>query len=152
MPTRRLKLPTVRHAAAGRSARVYRRDAKGRFASSGDATAPSSDAAKRKRRRRAGLAGTAVAATALAASQAHPASRTRTTITRRRLVKAHVARTASDHRRIVTLTARSLPHRVTTGAQLPASARKAARTEGRKLTRGYRRQVKRNRKARRHNA
>ena len=37
----------------------------------------------------------------------------------RKLVKAHVARAASDHRRIVTLRARALPHRVTTGAAAP---------------------------------
>jgi hypothetical protein len=129
--------------------RVFRRDAKGRFASTGSANAPSPDAARRKRRRRAGLAGTAVAATAVAASQVHPASRTRTAITRRKLVAGHVARVASDHRRMVTLTARALPHRVTTGARLPALARKAARAEGRTLTRGYRRQVKRVRKTRR---
>lgn len=70
-------------------------------------------------------------------------------VTRRKLVARHVARAASDHRRIVTLTARASPHRVTTGARLPASARKAAKAEGRELTRGYLRQVKRVRKARR---
>lgn len=134
-----------------RSGRVYRRDAKGRFASSGTAaptTSPdAADLKRRVRRRRAVVAGTA-AVTALAASQVHPASRTRAGITRRRIVKRHVARAASDHRKSVTRRARALPHRVTPGAAFPKSARKAATAEARKLTNGYRRQLKRARKAR----
>lgn len=136
---------------AKRSGWICVRDAKGRFAATGSTSEVSTEAAdlkRRVRRRRAVLAGTA-AATALAASQAHPASRTRTGITRRRVVKGHVARAASDHRKSVTRRARALPHRPTAGAAFPKSARKAATTEARKLTRGYRRQLKRTRKARR---
>lgn len=134
-----------------RSGRVYRRDARGRFTGSGTTSEVSTEAAdlkRRVRRRRAVVAGTA-AVTAIAASQVHPASRARTAITRRRIVKRHVARAASDHRRSVTRRARALPHRPTAGAAFPKSARKAATTEARKLTKGYRRQLKRTRKARR---
>lgn len=134
-----------------RSGRVYRRDAKGRFAASGTTSEVSTEAANLKRlvrRRRAVVAGTA-AVTALAASQVHPASRTRTGITRRRMMKRHVARVASDHRKSVTRRARALPHRATSGAAFPKSARRAATAEARKLTKGYRHQLKRARKARR---
>ena len=133
-----------------RSGRVFRRDAKGRFASTGTTAAASSEAARLKRRvrrRRAALVGGAVAATAVA-GQVHPASHTRTAITRRKLVKAHVARAATDHRKLVTRRARALPHRPTSGAAFPTAKRKAAHTEARTLTRGFRRQVKRARKAR----
>lgn len=136
-----------------RSGRVYRRDAKGRFASSGTAaptTSPeAADLKRRVRHRRAAVVAGTAAVAATAASQVHPASRTRTAITRRTLVKSHVARAASDHRKSVTRRARALPHRPTPGAAFPKSAHKAATTEARKLTKGYRRQLKRTRKARR---
>ncbi|SON62255.1 hypothetical protein MSIMFI_03776 [Mycobacterium simulans] len=132
------------------SGRVYRRDTRGRFTATGTTSEVSTEAAdlKRRVRRRALVAG-AAAVTAIAASQVHPASRTRSAVARRRIVKAHVARAASDHRKSVTRRARVLPHRVTPGAAFPKSARKAAHVEARKLTKGYRRQLKRTRKARR---
>lgn len=142
MTSRRQKSKRAKSAAAHTN-RAYHRDAKGRFASTGTG---SPEATKHKRRRKAAIAGTAVAGV-VAASQTHPASRTRTAITRRKLVKRHVARAASDHRKSVTRRARALPHRPTAGAQFPKAARKAAKREARKLTRGYRRQVKRTRKA-----
>lgn len=146
----RPKAPRVSQTAT-RSLRTYIRDARGRFAASGTTSEVSTEAAalkRRVRRRRAVVAGTA-AVSALAASQVHPASRTRTAVARRKLVKRHVARAASDHRKSVTRRARALPQRVTSGAAFPKSARKAATTEARKLTKGYRRQLKRTRKARR---
>jgi hypothetical protein len=129
-------------------ARTYRRDAKGRFTSTGTAQSP--EAARRKRRRRAVVAGSTALAGAVAVSQArNPASHARAAITRRQLVNAHVARAASDHRRTITRRARALPHKPTAGAAFPKAARKAAKAEGRKLTRSYRRQAKRSRTRRR---
>lgn len=125
-----------------RSKRVYRRDARGRFAPTGSVA---SDENKRKRRRRAAVAGSAVAVGAVAGSQVRPTSRTRTTVARRRIVRRHVARAGADHERLTSLRARVDPISAVTGAKFDA---KAARAEGRKLTSGYRRQVKRTRKTR----
>lgn len=114
-----------------RSGRTYVRDARGRFAASGTTSEVSTEAAALKRcvrRRRAVVAGTA-AVTALAASQVHPASLTRTEAARRRIMKRHVARAATDRRKSVTRRARALPHRVTAGAAFPKSARRAATAE-----------------------
>lgn len=71
-----------------RGKRVYRRDARGRFAPTGGVA---SDHDKRKRkRRRVAVAGSAVAVGAVAGSQVRPTSRTRTGVQRRRIVSRHV--------------------------------------------------------------
>lgn len=130
--------------------RVYHRDHRGRFASTGTTTAP--DATKRKRRRRAALAGSAVVAGAVGIGQArNPASRTRTAMTRHRLVNRHVARAEANHERMALLRAKANPTKVTIASGLPfdSAARKAARAEARKLTAGYRRQAKRTHRAHR---
>lgn len=120
--------------------RIYHRDARGRFAPTGT----TADEQKKRKRRRAAVAGSAVAAGAVAASQVHPASRTRTAVTRRRLVARHVTRAAADHAKLSSLRARVYPTSVMTGKPFNA---KAARREGRRLTKGYRRGVKKLRKA-----
>jgi hypothetical protein len=119
--------------------RTYRRDARGRFAST---PGGSPDAERRKRRRTA--AGVTVAIGAVAATQARPASRSRTTVQRRRIVKGHVARARSDHAKLSSLRARVYPTTAVTGRPFNA---KAARAEGRKLTKGYRKSVKTVRKS-----
>lgn len=128
--------------AGRRRKRVYHRDAHGRFA---PASGGSTDDDKRRKRRRT-AAGVTVAVGAVAATQAHPASRTRTTVQRRRIVKGHVARARADHAKVSSLRARVYPTSAITGRSFNA---KAARAEGRKLTRGYRKQVKTVRKPRR---
>jgi hypothetical protein len=129
---------------AGRRAarRLPPRDRRGRFTSTGAST---TDDDKRKKRRRT-AAGVTVAVGAVAATQAHPASRTRTAATRRRIVKGHVARARADHVKLSTLRARAFPTTAVTGKPFNA---KAARAEGRTLTKGYRKGVKSVRKARR---
>jgi hypothetical protein len=124
---------------AKRPGRVYTRDARGRFTPTG-----ASDARKRKRRRQAAVAGTAFAATAVAASQAHPASRTTTAVARRKLITSHVARAQADHERLASVRARVFPTTAVTGPRFKASA---ARREARKLTKGYRKSVKTVRKS-----
>lgn len=120
--------------------RVYHRDARGRFTSTG-----ASAAAKRKKRRRT-VAGVTVAVGAVAASQAHPVSRTRTAITRRRIVVRHIARAHTDHHRLASLRAHVFP---TTALTAERFNPKAAHREGRTLTKGYRKQVKSVRRRRR---
>lgn len=120
--------------------RTYHRDARGRFASTGASTA---EDAKRKKRRRT-AAGVTVAVGAVAATQARPASRIRTAATRRRIVKGHVARARADHAKLAGLRARAFPTSALTGRPFNA---KAAKAEGRKLTKGYRKSVKAQRKA-----
>jgi hypothetical protein len=125
-----------------RARRAYHRDANRRFVPT---PGGSSDDDKRRKRRRT-AAGVTVAVGAVAATQAHPASRTGTGVTRRRIVKGHVARARTDHAKLSSLRARAFPTTAVTGK--PFNAR-AARAEGRTLTKGYRRQVKTVRKARR---
>jgi hypothetical protein len=121
--------------------RVYHRDSRGRFASTGTTEARK----KQKRRRRAAVAGSAVAGTVVVASQARPASRTRTAVQRRRIVRRHVARAKADHKHLASVRARVFPTTAVTGKRFDSQA---ARREGRKLTKGYRRQVKLVRKVR----
>jgi hypothetical protein len=123
--------------------RIYRRDARGRFASTGSAT--DDPKKKRRRRKRVAVAGSAVAVGAVAGTQVRPTSRTRTAVQRRRIVKGHVGRARADHERLTSLRARVFPTSVVTGAKFDA---KAAYREGRKLTAGHRKQVKRIRKER----
>jgi hypothetical protein len=123
-----------------RAKRTYHRDARGRFAPAPGG--PSDDDKRRKRRRTA--AGVTVAVGAVAATQAHPASRTRTAVTRRRIVKGHVARARADHAKLSSLRAKAFPTTAVTGKPFNA---KAARAEGRTLTKGYRKSVKSVRKA-----
>ena len=85
-----------------------------------------------------------VAVGAAAATQAHPASRTRTAATRRKIVGKHVARARADHAKLSSLRARAFPTTAVTGKPFNA---KAARDEGRKVTKGYRKGVKSVRKA-----
>ena len=92
------------------------------------------------------MAGTAIAGTAVAATQAHPASRTRTAITRRKLINRHVARAQDDHEHLAALRAKVFPTSVMTARRFDASA---AKREARKLTSGYRGQVKRVRRRKR---
>jgi hypothetical protein len=126
-----------------RAKRVYRRDTRGRFASTGSAA---SDDDRRKRRRRAAVTGSAVAVGAVAGSQVRPTSRTRTAAQRRRIVSRHVERARADHERLTSLRARAFPTTAVTGKAFDAAA---ARREGRKLTTGYRHQVKRTTRRRR---
>lgn len=126
--------------AGRRRKRVYQRDAHGRFA---PASGGSTDADRRKKRRRT-AAGLTVAVGAVAATQARPASLTRTAATRRRIVKGHVARARADHAKLSSLRARVNPTTAVTGRPFNA---KAARAEGRTLTRGYRKRVKTVRKS-----
>lgn len=128
--------------AGRRRKRVYHRDANGRFA--GTPGKSNDDDKRRKRRRVAG--GVTVAVGAVAATQAHPASRTRTAATRRKIVKGHVGRARADHAHLAGLRSRAFPTTALTGKPFNAHA---ARAEGRTLTRGYRKQVKSVRKARR---
>lgn len=123
-----------------RSARTYHRDSRGRFASTGASTA---DNEKRRTRRRT-VAGVTVAVGAVAASQARPASRTRTTVARRRIVKGHVSRARADHAKLAGMRARVYP--TTALSRTPFNA-KAAKAEGLALTKGYRKSVKSVRKA-----
>jgi hypothetical protein len=95
-------------------------------------------------RRNAALAGSPLAA-GVAASQARPASHTRTAAQRRRMVKRHVERARADHERLASIRARVFPTTAVTGKQFDASA---ARREARRLTAGHRQQVKRARRKR----
>jgi hypothetical protein len=99
--------------------------------------ASSADDDKRRKRRRT-AAGVTVAVGAVAATQAHPASRTRTTATRRNFVSGHVAGARADHAKLSSPRARC-PTTAVTGRQFNA---KAARAEVRKLTKGDRKSVK----------
>lgn len=130
-----------------RAKRTYRRDARGRFASTGSVASDDEQTKrKRRRRRRATVAGSAVAVSAVAGSQVRLTSHTRTAAQRRRIVARHVERARADHERLTSLRARVDPTTAVTGRRFDA---KAARAEGRKLTAGHRRQVKRVRSARR---
>lgn len=124
-----------------RGRRNYARDSRGRFASTGTPGGSSED--KRKRTHRRAAAGTVVAVGAVAASQARKGSRTRTGVQRRRIVNRHVARAAADHSRHVSRRNRVFP----TEAMRPARFDvKAARVEGRRLTKGYGKRVRTQRK------
>jgi hypothetical protein len=125
------------------SKRTYRRDAHGRFASAGTVAAEDTKR-KRKRRRRAAVAGSTVVAGAVVASQARPASRTRTAVQRRRIIRRHVARTAADHEHLASVRTRVFPTTAVTGKGFDADA---AKQEGRRLTKGYRKRAKTVRKA-----
>lgn len=118
---------------------------------------PSSDAARlaalrRQRARRAtavkhaALAGLTVGAAVAIATQAHPASRTRTAPARQRINRAHVARARADHAKLTSLRASAFP---TSVMSAPAFNAQAARREARTLTAGYRGQVKAVRRIRR---
>ena len=125
--------------------RVYVRDSKGRFARTPGGSSPDSsddDAKRKKRRRTAG--GVTVAVGAIAATQARSTSVTRTAMTRRRIVKAHVGRARADHARHVSRRNRVFPTEALSPRRFDA---KAARAEGRTLTKGYRKQLKSVRKA-----
>ena len=134
-----------RGVSARRGARTYRRDSRGRFASTGAASSSTggsgtaSSSAGRKRTHRRAAVGAVVAVGAVAASQARPASRSRTTIQRRRIVKTHVGRARVDHARQISRRNRVFPTAAVTGSAFNA---KAARAEGRNLTKGYRKQVR----------
>ncbi|KWX19889.1 hypothetical protein AFM11_33460 [Mycolicibacterium wolinskyi] len=91
------------------------------------------------------LAGSAVAV-GVAATQAHPTSRTRTAITRAKIVRRHVARAHADHERNVSRRNRVFPTQAIHVRRFNATA---ARAEGRRLTKGYRKQAKSVRKRRR---
>jgi hypothetical protein len=67
-------------------------------------------------------------------------------VARRRIVRGHVERARAYHERLVSIRARAFPTTAVTGRPFNA---KAARAEGRKLTKGYRKGVKTQRKARR---
>lgn len=121
--------------------RTYHRDAHGRFA-----PAPGAAEAQKKRKRRRRAAGAVVVAGAVAGSQVHPTSRTRTGLARRRIVGRHVQRARADHAKLSSLRARAFPTTVMTARPFNA---KAARAEGRKLTKSYRKGIKSVRKARR---
>lgn len=142
--------------------RRFVRDSRGRFASApGGSTssatgraATTPEAARRAalRRQRArrvatttAKAGVAVAAVVVA-SQVRPSSTTRTAPARRRIERAYVARAAADHRKITTLRASAFP---TTRLKAPKFDPRAARTEARSLTKGYRGQVRAARRVRR---
>lgn len=90
-----------------------------------------------------------VAVGVVAASQARPASRTRTGTQRHRIVRRHVTRARADHAKSVSRRNRVFPTDAIRPARFDA---KAARREGRTLTKGYRKQVrtvrKRSRKSR----
>lgn len=90
------------------------------------------DDKRRKRRRVAG--GVTVAVGVVAATQAHPASRTRTAATRRKIVKGHVARTRADHAKLSGVRARAIPTTALTSKPFDA---RAARVEDRTLTKSY---------------
>lgn len=79
---------------------------------------------------------------AVAATQAHSACRTRTRITRASIVRRHVARARADHERAQSLRRRVFPTTALTPKRFDV---KAAKGEGRKLARGYRKQVRRKR-------
>jgi hypothetical protein len=63
---------------------------------------------------------------------------------RDRIVKGYVARARADHAKLSSLRARTFPTTAVTGKPFNA---KAARREGRKLTKGYQKGVKKVRKA-----
>lgn len=113
--------------------RVYHRDARGRFA-----PAPGGPSDRKKKRRRAVMARSAVAV-GVAATQAHPASRTRTGITKRKIVRKHVTRASADHKGNTSRRNRVFPTRAIQVRRFDA---KAARREGRTLTAGFRKGVK----------
>jgi hypothetical protein len=138
-------LAVARRPVRRKAKRTYHRDARGRFAPTGHDTTAEEEK-RRKRRKRAAVAGSAVAVSAVAVSQTHPASRTRTAATRRKIVRGHVARAGADHAKLSSLRARAFPTTAVTGKPFNA---KTARREGRKLTKGYRKGVKSVRKARR---
>ena len=139
---RRVSMSVTRGRRPGRrSARTYHRDAHGRFASTGAST--EYDDEKRRKRRRT-VAGVTVAVGAVAATQTRPTSITRTAATRRKIVKGHVGRARADHANLAGMRARAFP--ATAMSPKPFNA-KAARAEGRTLTKGYRKSVKTQRKA-----
>lgn len=140
---RQVSASVVRGRRPGRRSarRLQPRDARGRFASTG-ASAENDDEKRKKRRRTA--AGVTVAVGAVAATQAHPASRTRAAVTRRKIVKGHVGRARADHAKLAGMRARAFPTTALTGKPFNA---KAARAEGRTLTKGYRKSVKTHSKA-----
>jgi len=82
---------------------------------------------------------------AVAGSQARPTSRTRTAAQRRRIVRRHVARAASDHEHLARVRARVFPESVMTGATFD---RDAATREGKRLTKRYRKQARSVRRSR----
>jgi hypothetical protein len=126
---------------ARRGRRSQPRDSRGRFRSTGAAPSTAGGPAPddRKRTHRRAAAGAVVAVGVVAASQTRPASRSRTTVQRRRIVNRHVSRAAADHARQVSRRNRVFPTEAMRPARFDA---KAARAEGRKLTSGYRKQVK----------
>jgi hypothetical protein len=129
----------ARRPARRKAKRTYHRDARGRFA-----PAPNAAEAQKKRKRRRRAAGAVVVAGAVAGSQVHPTSRTRTGLARRRIVRGHIERARADHERLASIRARAFPTSVMTARPFNA---KAARAEVRKLTKGYRKGVKSVRKA-----
>lgn len=91
------------------------------------------------------VAGVTVAVGAVAATQTRPASITRTAATRGKIVKAHVGRARADHAKLAGMRARAFP--ATAMSPKPFNG-KAARAEGRTLTKGYRKSVKKVRRSR----
>jgi hypothetical protein len=122
-----------------RGRRNYARDSRGRFAATGASSGGSSEDDEKRRTRRRTAAGVTVAVGAVAASQARPASRTRTTVQRHRVVKTHVGRARADHANLTRIRARAFPTTAVTGKPFDA---KAARAEARRLTKGYGKRVR----------
>ena len=145
MARRRVGASVLRGRGPGgrRGRRTYARDAHGRFAATAASPGGSADDDKRRTRRRT-AAGLTVAVGVAAASQAHPASRTRTGITRRRIVRRHVGMARADHARQASRRNRVFPTEAVRSTRFDA---KAARREGRTLTKGYQKQVRSVRKA-----
>lgn len=93
-----------------------------------------------KRRKRAGtIIRTAAVAGVVIATQTRPNSITRTQITRRRIVTAHVARARDDHERMISLRAKAFPESIMSAKKFDANA---ARTEAKRAIDGYHRQPK----------
>lgn len=139
---RRVGSSVLRGPKAGRrSQRRYARDARGRFASTGASARRAGDDDDQdeptRRRRRAAVAGVSATGAAVAASQVRKTSRTRTAIGRATIVRRHVGRARADHERNAARRARVLP-----GSKAAPFDAKAARREGRALTRGYRKQIR----------
>jgi hypothetical protein len=134
------------------------RDSRGRFASvPGGSNQPakaapsSADAARRaalrrQRGRRVAKVGVIAVATVAVASQARPASRTRTAPATRRNQRTYVARAAADHRKLTSLRASAFP---ASRLNAPTFNARTARREAKTLTKGYRRQLRAARRVRR---
>jgi hypothetical protein len=88
--------------------------------------------------------GPTVTYTAMAGQEVAHRHRNRPAAQRRRIVARHVERAESNHRKLTTLRAKALPHRVTAPAKLSKANGAAARREAKRLTAplGYRTRAK----------